>query len=169
YAGVLRLVREKSNWGQETPGVYRGVSAYFCHNSYVAHVVDLMMENGKPRVEKVHCAVDCGIVVNPIAATNLIEGGSVDGIGHSMFSNLTFTDGVPDQSNFDKYRLIRHREAPKSIDVHFVKNDIDPTGLGEPPFPPVVGALANALYKSNGKRFYSQPFIKDIETSSMRM
>jgi isoquinoline 1-oxidoreductase beta subunit len=120
-------------------------------------------------VEKVHCAVDCGIVVNPIAATNLIEGGSVDGIGHSMFSNLTFTDGVPDQSNFDKYRLIRHREAPKSIEVHFVKNDIDPTGLGEPPFPPVVGALANALYKSNGKRFYSQPFIKDIETSSLRM
>ena len=169
YAGVLEQKKKKSNWGQETPGVYRGVSAYFCHNSYVAHVVDLMMENGKPRVEKVHCAVDCGIVVNPIAATNLIEGGSVDGIGHSMFSNITFKDGVPDQSNFDKYRLIRHREAPKSIEVHFVKNDIDPTGLGEPPFPPVVGALANALYKSNGKRFYSQPFIKDIETSSMRM
>ena len=169
YAGVLELVRSKSNWGQEVSGVHRGVSAYFCHNSYVAHVVDLVMENGKPRVQKVHCAVDCGIVVNPIAATNLVEGGSVDGIGHSMYSNLTFTDGVPDQQNFDKYRLIRHSEAPKEIDVHFVQNEIDPTGLGEPPFPPVMGALANALYKSNGKRFYSQPYIKDIETSALRM
>jgi len=159
YAGVLELVKSKSKWGEETPSVFRGVSAYFCHNSYVAHVIDLAMENGKPRVQKVHCAVDCGIVVNPIAATNLVEGGSVDGIGQSMYSGLTFTDGMPDQKNFDKYRMIRHREAPKSIDVHFVKNEIDPTGLGEPPFPPVIGALANALYKATGKRHYQQPFL----------
>ena len=169
YAGVLQLVKTKSNWGEDQKGVYRGVSAYFCHDSYVAHVIDLVVENGKPRVQKVHCAVDCGIVVNPIAATNLVEGGSVDGIGQSMYSGLTFTEGVPDQSNFDKYRLIRHHEAPKAIDVHFVQNEIDPTGLGEPPFPPVMAALANALYKASGKRFYSQPFIKDVETSSLRM
>jgi isoquinoline 1-oxidoreductase subunit beta len=169
YAGVLELVKTKSSWGEEQPGVSRGVSAYFCHNSYVAHVIDLVMEKGKPKVQKVYCAVDCGIVVNPIAATNLVEGGSVDGIGQSMYSGLTFTDGVPDQSNFDKYRMIRHREAPKTIDVHFVKNEIDPTGLGEPPFPPVVAALANALYKATGKRFYSQPFVKDLETSALRM
>lgn len=158
YAGVLKLVKDKSNWGGESTGLSRGVSAYFCHNTYVAHVIDLAMEDGKPRVQKVHCAVDCGIVVNPIAATNLVEGGSVDGIGHAMFSGLTFTDGAPDQKNFDKYRLIRHREAPKAIDVHFVQNGIDPTGLGEPPFPPVIGALANALYKATGKRYYQQPF-----------
>ncbi len=169
YAGVLQLVKTKSNWGEEQPGVYRGVSAYFCHDSYVAHVIDLVMENGKPRVKKVHCAVDCGIVVNPLAAANLVEGGSVDGIGHSMYSGLTFTEGAPDQSNFDKYRLIRHREAPKAIDVHFVQNEIDPTGLGEPPFPPVMGALANALHKATGKRFYTQPFVKDLETSALRM
>ncbi len=169
YAGVLELVKTKSNWGEEQPGVSRGVSAYFCHNSYVAHVIDLVMEKCKPRVQKVHCAVDCGIVVNPIAATNLVEGGSVDGIGQSMYSGLTFTDGAPDQHNFDNYRMIRHREAPKVIDVHFVQNEIDPTGLGEPPFPPVMGALANALHKATGKRFYTQPFIKDMETSNMRM
>lgn len=161
YAGVLELVKTKSNWGNETPGVARGVAAYFCHNTYVAHVLDLKIENGKPRVQKVHCAVDCGIVVNPIAAINLCEGGTVDGIGQSMFSGLTFTDGVPDQKNFDKYRLIRHREAPKAIEVHFVQNEIDPTGLGEPPFPPVIGALANALYKATGKRFYNQPFLAE--------
>ncbi len=161
YAGVLELVKTKSNWGEDMPGVHRGVAAYFCHNSYVAHVLDLAMENGKPRVQKIHCAVDCGVVVNPVAATNLCEGGSVDGIGHAMFSGLTFTEGAPDQKNFDKYRLIRHSEAPKAVDVHFVENGIDPTGLGEPPFPPVIGALANALYKATGKRYYNQPFLSE--------
>ncbi|MBN8575498.1 MAG: xanthine dehydrogenase family protein molybdopterin-binding subunit [Cytophagales bacterium] len=162
--GVLELVRSKSNWGQDMPNIHRGVSAYFCHDSYVAHVIDLAMENGKPRVEKVHCAVDCGIVVNPIAATNLVEGGSVDGIGHAMYSGLTFTNGTPDQTNFNKYRLIRHKEAPKAIEVHFVESTVDPTGLGEPPFPPVIGALANALYKATGKRHYSQPYLGETIT-----
>ena len=159
YAGVLELVKEKSNWGKEQSNLSRGVSAYFCHNSYVAQVLDMVMENGSPVVEKVYCAIDCGIVVNPDAATNLAEGGVVDGIGHAMYSELTIKDGVPEQNNFDKYKLIRHSEAPKSIEVHFVKNDIDPTGLGEPPFPPIMGAVANALYKATGKRFYDQPFM----------
>jgi isoquinoline 1-oxidoreductase beta subunit len=70
---------------------------------------------------------------------------------------------VPEQKNFDKYRMIRIHEAPKSIEVHFVKNEIDPTGLGEPPFPPIFGAVANALYKAKGKRFYNQPFQPDLE------
>lgn len=161
YAGVLELVRSKSNWGEETPQVYRGVSAYFCHDSYVAHVLDLVVENGKPRVEKVYCAVDCGLVVNPVAAINLVEGGTVDGIGHALYSGLTFTGGTPDQNNFNKYRLIRQREAPRAIDVHFVPSEVDPTGLGEPPYPPVVGALANALYKATGKRHYQQPYLAE--------
>ncbi|WKK65104.1 xanthine dehydrogenase family protein molybdopterin-binding subunit [Lutimonas zeaxanthinifaciens] len=159
YAGVLKLVKEKSNWGSEQDGVHRGVSAYFCHNSYVAQVLDMVVKNGAPVVEKVHCAIDCGIVVNPDAAINLSEGGIVDGIGHAMYSEVTFKEGVPEQNNFDKYRLIRHSEAPKSIEVHFVENEIDPTGLGEPPFPPIMGAVANALYKATGKRFYDQPFM----------
>lgn len=161
YAGVLELVREKSNWGESKPNIHRGIAAYFCHNSYVAQVLDITMENGKPVIQKVHCAVDCGIVVNPDAATNLAEGGIVDGIGHALYSALTFKDGTPEQSNFDKYRLIRHSESPKAIEVHFVKNEIDPTGLGEPLNPPIVGALANALYKATGKRFYNQPFLGD--------
>lgn len=161
YAGVLELVRDKSNWSSPTAGVHRGVSAYFCHNSYVAQVIDMVVEDGKPVIQKVHCAVDCGIVVNPIAATNLAEGGIVDGIGHGLYSAMTFKDGTPEQSNFDKYRLIRMSEAPKAIDVHFVQNDIDPTGLGEPLNPPIIGALANALYRATGKRHYHQPFMGD--------
>ena len=165
YAGVLKLVREKSGWGTDTPGLHRGVSAYFCHNTYVAQVVDVQLEKGKLVIPRVCCAVDCGIVVNPDAAANLAEGAIVDGIGNALFGAMTFTDGVPDKRNYYNYRMIRHNEAPKSIDVHFVENDVDPTGMGEPAFPPVFAALANALYKATGKRLYDQPFIAQINQS----
>ena len=158
YAGVLKLVKEKANWGKDTPGVFRGVSAYYCHNSYVAQVVDLIMESGTPRVKKVWCAVDCGILVNPEGARNQIEGGIIDGIGHAMYSAITFKNGQPDQQNFNQYRLIRSSEAPIEIETFFVENGIDPTGLGEPSLPPIIGALANALYKATGNRYYDQPF-----------
>ncbi len=162
YAGVLELVRDKSDWGKEsTKDLHHGVSAYFCHNTYIAQILDMATVDGKPKIEQVHCAVDCGIVVNPDAATNLTEGGIVDGIGHALYSGLTFKDGVPQQSNFNNYRLIRHSEAPEKIAVHFVKSNIDPTGLGEPPYPPIMGAVANALYRATGKRFYDQPFMGD--------
>ncbi len=159
YAGALQLVKEKANWGEKQEGVYRGVSAYYCHNSYVATVMDLTMDQNTPKVEKVTSAVDCGIVINPDAATNLAEGAIVDGIGTALFGELTFRQGVPDQTNFDRYRMIRHHEAPRSIDVHFVQNQVDPTGMGEPTYPPVMGALANALYDATGKRQYDQPFL----------
>lgn len=162
YAGVLKLAREKSGWGTDHRGVHRGVSAYFCHNSYVAQVLDLVIEGNKPVVKRVCCAVDCGVVVNPDAATNLAEGAIVDAVGNAMYGSLTFKNGVPDKTNFNKYRMIRHSEAPKAIDVHFVKNDIDPTGMGEPTFPPTFGALANALYRAKGKRLYNQPFVSEM-------
>lgn len=161
YAGVLKLVRDKSGWNGNNGELARGVSAYYCHNSYVAQILDLTMESNQPKIENVYCAVDCGLVINPDAAKNLTEGGIVDGIGHAMYSGLTFKDGVPEQTNFDRYRLIRHSEAPKNIEVHFVESDVDPTGLGEPPYPPIMGALANALYKATGQRYYNQPFISE--------
>ncbi len=161
YAGVIEQVRDKSGWETESTGKNRGVAAYFCHNSYVANVVDITLEADMPVIQKVYAVLDCGIVVNPDAAINMTEGAIVDGIGHAMYSELTMKNGQPDQDNFDSYRLIRQTEAPKSIEVHFVENNIDPTGLGEPPFPPVMGALASALYKATGKRYYHQPFIKN--------
>lgn len=163
YAGVLELVREKSNWNDKLSGVSRGVSAYLCHNSYAAHVLDIELVDGLPIVKKVCCAIDCGVVVNPDAASNMAEGAIVDGIGNAMYGAMTFKNGMPEKRNFDKYRMIRMGEAPKEIDVHFVKNEINPTGLGEPPFPPVFAALANALYKATGKRHYQQPFIAEIQ------
>jgi isoquinoline 1-oxidoreductase subunit beta len=168
YAGVIKLVKEKANWGASREGIHRGMSAYFCHNSYVAEVLDLSMKEGKPVVEKVIAAVDCGIVINPDAAANMGEGAIVDGIGNAFFGELTFKDGVPDKDNFHTYRMIRHAEAPKSIEVHFVKNDIDPTGLGEPLFPPIFAAVANALHQATGRRFYNQPYMKELEEGELR-
>jgi isoquinoline 1-oxidoreductase beta subunit len=162
YAGVIKLARDKSDWGGADTGTHRGFAAYYCHNSYVAQVLDLTLDGDKPNVERVVCAVDCGIVVNPEGALNQIEGGIVDGIGHALYGQLTFTDGEPDQKNFDTYRLIRHAEAPKTIDVHFVDNGIAPTGLGEPSLPPIMGALANALSAARGERVYDQPFIGSL-------
>lgn len=159
-AGVLKLVREKSNWDNPPEDRHRGVSVYFCHNSYSAQVVDLTMKDGQPTIENVCCAVDCGIVVNPDAAANLAEGAIVDGIGNALYGELPFKNGVPQKKNFDKYRMIRMSDAPKKIEVYFVDNGIAPTGLGEPTFPPVFGALANALYRVTGKRLYRQPFLK---------
>ena len=157
-AGVLKLVRKKSDWDNPTPNVYRGVSVYFCHHSYSAQVLDLRIVDDQPVIERVCCAVDCGIIINPDAAKNLAEGAIIDGIGNALYGEQTFKNGIPEKNNFHQYRMIRMPEAPKKIDVHFVENNIDPTGLGEPTFPPVFGALANALYQATGKRFYNQPF-----------
>jgi len=158
YAGVLNLVREKSNWDNIKSNKNVGVAAYLCHNSYVAHVFEVNVVDNKPVVDNVFSAVDCGIVVNPEGATNMVEGGVVDAIGCALYGELTFENGRPIQTNFDKYRMIRMGEAPKNINVSFVESDVKPTGLGEPPFPPAFGALANALYKATGRRFYDQPF-----------
>lgn len=169
YAGVLRLVRDKSNWNETKQGVHRGVSAYFCHNSYVAEVVDLSMKNNNtPQVEKVVAAVDCGIVINRDAAINMAEGAIVDGIGTALYGKLPFKDGAPQKNNFTSYRMIRMNEAPKEIDVHFVESETDPTGMGEPPYPPVFAAVANALYRATGKRYYDQPFVsgKSLDEAS---
>lgn len=166
YAGVLKLVKEKSNWDGPNNGVYRGVAAYFCHNTYVAEVIDLVMKDSKPIFEKVYAAVDCGVVVNPDAGVNMGQGAIIDGIGNALYGEMTFQDGVPQKNNFNTYRMVRHSEAPKSIEVHFVKNDKDPTGLGEPLFPPIFAALANALHKATGKRFYEQPFGNQLKSLS---
>ncbi len=168
YAGVLKLIRDKAKWGTSKQGLSRGVAAYFCHDSYVANVVDLRMENDKPVIEKVYCATDCGIVVNPIAASNMVEGGSVDGIGHALYSMLTINKGRPEQNNFHDYHLIRNNDAPWDVETYFVDSDVHPTGLGEPPFAPAIGALTNALYKATSKRYYHQPFMIDIEEKYLR-
>ncbi|AYQ36204.1 molybdopterin cofactor-binding domain-containing protein [Runella sp. SP2] len=162
FAKVIELVRDKANWDATKTSKKLGFSAYFCHDSYAAHVLDLEIKDGSPQINKVWCAIDCGIVVNPDAAKNMSEGGIVDAIGAAMYGKMTFSKGVPEANNFHQYRMIRHSEAPKAIEIHFVENTEKPTGMGEPAYPPVYAALANALYKATGKRLYNQPFSENV-------
>lgn len=159
--GVIELAAEKSGWGKKK-GVAQGFSVYFSHRSYVAQVGEVVVKDGNPTVQKIYVAADCGVVVNLSGANQQVRGGVVDGLGHAMYSNLTFKDGVPQQNNFNSYRLIRLKEVPE-VDVHFVNNGIDPTGLGEPALPPTGGAVANAIYKATGKRLRNQPFVEQEE------
>ncbi len=161
-AGVINLVVEKSGFGQKKEGVYQGFSVYYCHNTHVAEVADVVIEDNIPVIKKVTCAVDCGIVVNPIAAKNQVEGGVVDGIGHAMYADFKFENGRANHQNFNSYRLIRMKEAPH-VDAYFVKNELDPTGLGEPTLPPAGAAVANALVAAGKDRLYAQPFIEQID------
>lgn len=159
---VIETAVEKSGWGTKPSSVHQGFVNYYCHNSHVAEVADVEIENGKPVVKKVTCVVDCGIVVNPLGAKNQAEGGVIDGIGHAMFGDYYFENGKPLATNFDSYRLIRMKEAPE-VEVYFVQNELSPTGLGEPTLPPAGGAVANALKAATGNRLYQQPFSKNPE------
>ncbi len=165
--GVIELAAQKSNWGNAADGVYQGFSAYYSHSTYVAEVAEVVMRDDKPVVQKITCAVDCGIVVNPIAAINQVEGGIIDGIGHAMYGDFSFENGRPKHDNFNQYRMIRMGEAP-AIDVHFVKSENKPTGLGEPTLPPAGGAIANAMHAATGQRFYSQPFVKQVDMLELK-
>ncbi len=159
FVGVIQLAAEKSGWGQKQDGIFKGFSAYYSHNTYVAEVAEVVIERSKPKVTKMTVAIDCGIVINPIAAENQAMGGVIDGIGHALYGDFRFDNGQPQANNFDRYRLIRMKEAPE-VDIHFVKSYNDPTGLGEPTLPPAGGAVANAIYSATGKRLYKQPFTK---------
>ena len=159
---TIKLAAEKSNWGKNSKGVYQGFAAYYSHNTHVAEVVDISMKNGLPYVEKVTVAVDCGIVVNPTGAKNQIEGGVIDGIGHAMYGDFSFKEGEPQDVNFNTYRLIRMKETP-IVETYFVKNELSPTGLGEPGLPPAGGALANAIKAATGQILTKQPFRKSLQ------
>jgi isoquinoline 1-oxidoreductase subunit beta len=165
--GVIKMAVEKSNWGKSEEDVYQGFAVYYCHNTHVAEVADIVMDNGIPVVKKVTVAVDCGIVVNPLGAQNQVVGGVIDGIGHSMFGEITFSEGKPQSNNYDSYQLIRMNQTPH-VDVHFIESDVAPTGLGEPTLPPIGGAVANAIYAATGKRLYKQPFIKNMDIEKVK-
>ncbi|GAB4043721.1 xanthine dehydrogenase family protein molybdopterin-binding subunit [Spirosoma litoris] len=168
--GVIELAAEKSGWGKKKGAdgkpVAQGFSVYFSHRSYVAQVGEVVMQKGKPVLQKVYSAADCGVVVNQSGAQQQVRGCVVDGIGHAMYGSLTFKDGVPQQKNFNEFRLIRLNEIPE-VEVHFVQNEVEPTGLGEPSLPPAGAAVANAIFKATGKRLRSQPFVEQEELKAV--
>ncbi|MBX2896052.1 MAG: xanthine dehydrogenase family protein molybdopterin-binding subunit [Cyclobacteriaceae bacterium] len=164
---VINLAAEKSGWGKKK-NLAQGFSVYFSHRSYVAQVAEVEMVNGNPVLKKIIAASDCGIVINLSGAKQQVVGGIVDGLGHALYGQVTFKDGAAEQRNFNNYRLIRYNEVPQ-VEVHFVDNGIDPTGLGEPALPPTGGAVANAIFKATGKRLYNQPFTLQEEMKGVKL
>lgn len=156
---VIKMAAEKSGWATKK-NVAQGFSVYFSHLSYVAQVCEVVMEKGKPVVKKIYAVADCGQVINLSGSRQQVMGAVVDGLGHAMYTKLSFKDGATEQKNYHNYRLIRMKEIPE-VETYFVDNGIDPTGLGEPALPPTGGAVANAIFKATGKRLRKQPFIED--------
>ena len=128
----------------------------------MAEVAEVELVDGLPVVRRIHCAVDCGIVVNPLNAENQVVGAIIDGLGAMLYGGLEFTDGVPSAKNFDSYRMIRINEVPQ-VDVYFVESSEPPTGLGEPTLPPVGAAVANAIYRATGIRLRKQPYLPELQ------
>ena len=100
---------------------------YFCHSTYVAEVIEMVMVKNQPKIKNVWCAVDCGIVINKDSAKNMIEGSIIDGIGHALYSELDFKDGRAINNNFEGYSLIRFHQSPMKVKVYFEENNISPT------------------------------------------
>ena len=157
---VLEMVRDKSDWGAPVPkGRGRGVAcnAYF-GQTYIAYVVDLAVDsNGDVRLERVVAAVDCGLVVNPIGVEQQMEGGIIWGISSALKGEITFSNGAGQQNSFTDFGVARMRDIPP-IDVHIIDSDIpEPFGMGEPPVPPIVPAITNAIFAATGKRIRRLP------------
>ncbi|HEY4282973.1 MAG TPA: molybdopterin cofactor-binding domain-containing protein [Chthoniobacterales bacterium] len=157
---VLETVRDKSEWGMRLPkGRGRGVAcnAYFGH-TYIAYVVDVAIDlDNNVRIDRVVAAVDCGLVVNPIGVEQQMEGGIIWGLSSALKGEITFRGGAAQQSTFADFGVARMRDIPR-IDVHIINSDLpEPFGMGEPPVPPIVPAVVNALFVATGKRIRSLP------------
>ncbi len=160
-AAVLKLATEKAGWGNAPEGRSQGIAVHKSFGSYAAEVVEV---SGDPdsgiKIEKVTCAVDCGIAVNPDVVRAQMEGGIGYGIGHVMRDQITLTSGAVDQFNFPDYEPLRIGDIA-AIDVHIVPSAEAPTGVGEPGTPPSAPALANAIRAMSGNLVAELPMAEN--------
>ncbi len=167
HLGVLNLAAEKAGWDTPPPtGIFRGIAVHESFNTFVGQVVEVSLKpDGGFKVERVVCAVDCGVAINPNVIRGQMEGGIGFALGAVMKGAITLDGGRVNESNFDTYQVLTIDEMPK-VEVHIVKSTERPTGVGEPGVPPAGPALANALFAATGKRIRVLPFIRnDLRTS----
>lgn len=158
HRAVLALAAEKAGWGTPLPkGRGRGIAVHESFDSFVAQVAEVTVRpDGSFKVDRVVCAVDCGVAVNPNAIEAQMEGGIGFGLAAALHGKITLKDGRVEQSNYADYPLLRIGEMPQ-VEVHIVPSEARPTGVGEPGVPPIAPAVANALYAATGRRVRDLP------------
>jgi len=157
-AGVLKLAASKAGWGKkQRAGVAQGIAMHESFGSFVAQVAEVSLKNGKVKVERVVCAVDCGIAVNPDVIRAQMEGCIGFALGAVYYGEIELKNGRAAQRNFDSYKSLRIYEMPK-VEVYIVPSTAAPTGVGEPGVPPLAPAVANAVAKLGGPKVRRLPF-----------
>ncbi len=158
---MLKLAAEKGDWGKPMPaGRGRGIAVHESFDTFVAQVVEVTVgKNGQVKIDRVVCAVDCGLAITPDVIKAQMEGGAGFATGAILRDAITMSDGVVDQSNFDGYEPLRFTDMPK-VEVHIVPSTARPTGVGEPGVPPVGPAIASAVFAATGKRVRDLPMTK---------
>jgi len=160
---VVEIAAEKSGWGKRPMGKGRGmgIAAHRSFLTYVATVVEVEVDDrGQVHIPNVWTAVDAGTIVSPDNIRNQFEGAAVFGTSLALFSEITATNGVIDQSNFHNYQITRMNRAPRHIEVHIVESEAPPAGVGEPGLPPIAPAIYNAVFAATGKRVRELPLSK---------
>lgn len=160
--GVLQLVAEKSGWAsrKQTPGKGIGIACHYCHAGYFAEVAEVTVDNrNRIKVDKVWAAGDVGNqIMNPLGAEAQVQGAIIEGMSQ-MAQEITLRDGRPQQTNYNNHPILRLRQAP-AIELYWHMTEFPPTGLGEPALPPVLPAIANAVFAATGKRIRTLPLAR---------
>jgi isoquinoline 1-oxidoreductase subunit beta len=160
HLGVLNMATEKAGWGKPlSKGHFHGIAVHESFKSYVAQVAEISIgDNGLVKVHKVTAAVDCGLAVNPDGVKAQIESCVNYALSMAFYGEISFKNGVVQQTNFHNYKVLRLHESPAVIDVHIVDTGGEMGGVGEPGFPPTGPAVANAIFAATGKRIRQLPF-----------